>query len=206
MLFKDTRCSVPCTCFGGYQAIIPFAPQPSTLIELQSVSSVAFFMETQSKVLCSGRLSYLELHVYYFRVLTGSACQWNIDVGLFRKDLETCNISQVEGSSIGPLNGEGLSFMGTEDVNINFNGSGPLVEAGDLVAIQVQIKSGNCVARPFPLSSLGLGTAVPVILTSRLVNNRTTMLSDFSPITNITDFHSENLTFDVSIELEGNYN
>ena len=198
---SEGDCTVQCTCFGDIYRSEPI--QPLTL-NRDSQEAVRFFVETESKVLCSGRLRRTEVYVYYLNLQSQdrNACTWDVEVGLFRNDTKSDAITLVTGSSTGLLQGEGTGFSGREYSSFDFNSSGPSIKTGDLFAIQVRIVSGDCLAFPFPLSpSTRSGSSVPTIFT---YDTNRTRLSQFSPIM-AEDLreNTESFNFDASIQLTG---
>ncbi|CAI8003954.1 Ephrin type-B receptor 1 [Geodia barretti] len=160
-------CSDLCTCFGDYD---PNATSCGASREQQSQNSnTNLFIETESKVLCGGTLSRLQVHFY--TQLTGVQeedgdrkrvsrsrdrnCNWNAEFGLFRRNMGTNEFLLVEGSSSSPQsNITSSTSCQIFSMDFSYPDPRPTVKAGDHFVVLIRMRDSGrpCVVQPFPLS------------------------------------------------------
>ena len=182
------------------------APETIELMpDSSSQFNTSFFLELESKILCSGQLSSLQLHLHYQKLDQRSGCKWTMEFALFHRNTGSGDFVLVDGTSSGKLNFTGVGMRGVYDVDVvDFSGPRPAVEAGDLFAILIKVFDRQCVVQPFPLSSAGNRTNVPVII----INTKTSFRIHNPRLNNAvrSTNSSEIFSFDARVQLTSKYN
>ena len=174
-------------------------------------SNPRLFIETESKVICSGTLSRLQVHFY--TQLTGVQeedgdrkrvsrnrdrnCNWNAEFGLFRRNnMDTDEFQLVEGSSSSPQSSiTNSTSCQIHSMDFSYPDPRPTVKAGDhlVVLIRMRDSGGPCVVQPFPLS-----------FSAGNVNQAFDELSNVRFNSSaVEDMSAESISFDARIQLTG---
>ena len=130
----------------------------------QILSNTRLFIETDSKVPCSGTLSHMQLHIYHRLAVDDESgegedsrsddggCEWGVQFGLLRRNRSTDEILLVKGSNSIWIRGSTTSTScEIRSINFTYPDPRPMAVTGDHFAVLIRI-CGLCIVQPFPLS------------------------------------------------------